>query len=159
MGNAIVETKEFTRFLIKAKQNTYAGGGVLTSASRMTSKDLSFEEGAFAYRDSYLGDIDFIGEEAIWYQGKPVWGMNYYGRMLAEKTPIGFIDFLKAAMLQVPEEMPYRGPEEYREGNFFYQCTVEGAVEWFRGKEFITYLDQRIYQLYFHGGSIQKQTS
>ncbi|PKO15230.1 MAG: XRE family transcriptional regulator [Chloroflexi bacterium HGW-Chloroflexi-10] len=156
MGNAILETNDFIQFLIRAKQNTYAGSGPLTSASRTCSKDLAFEEGDFTYLDTYLGDIHFIGEEAVWHLGQPIWGMNYYGRMLVQTIPLGFSECLKEALLQVPSEIPFRGPEEYRSGDFSYQCAVEGGLEWFRGKEYIAHKGQRIYQLYFHGGEIKK---
>lgn len=151
----ILETHSFTRFLKKAKQNTYAGGGDLTTPSRNTSKDLHFAEGDFVYLDSYLGDFNFIGEEAVWYKGKAIWGMNYYGRMLIPEIPNGFSTCLKNALLEVPEEMPFRGPEEYISNQFVYNCTVEGEIEWFRGKEFISYQGKRIYQLYFHGGALK----
>ncbi|MAT40823.1 MAG: XRE family transcriptional regulator [Anaerolineaceae bacterium] len=155
MSQSILETHTFTQFLIKAKQNTYAGGGDFTKSSRPTSKDLTFKEGELVYLDSYLGDLDFLGEEAVWYQNKPVWGMNYFGRMTTEKTPTGFGQFLKSTLLQVPEEMPFRGPEEYSEGEFRYTCTVEGDLTWFRGKELVFYKGEKIYQLYFHGGKIR----
>ena len=57
---------QFVKFLIKAKQNTYAGSGFLSQASRTGSKDLSFREGNWHYLDTYLGDFHFIGEEAVW---------------------------------------------------------------------------------------------
>ena len=157
MSHPILASHHFTRFLIKAKQETYAGDGHLTTPSRTSSKDLSYKEGEFVYLDSYLGDIDFIGEEAVWYQDEPVWGMNYFGRMLTEDIPAGFSKALKGALLQVPEEMPYRGPEEFVDGNFRYTCSVEGELDWFRGKEYIFYKGERIYQLYFHGGAIKKK--
>lgn len=145
---------QFVKFLMKAKQNTYAGGGMLTQASRQASKDLAFREGDWSYLDSYLGDIHFIGEEVVWYDHKPVWGMNYYGRMLVEKIPPGFGEFLKSALLQVTSEMPYRGPEEWIGDVFTYTSSVEGSLECFRGKEFVTMQGIRIYQLFFHGGEI-----
>ena len=155
MSHSILETHIFSKFLIKAKQNTYAGGGDFTKSSRPTSKDFAFKEGDFLYLDSYLGDLDFLGEETVWYQNKPVWGMNYFGRMTAEKSPIGFNEFLKSTLLQVPEEMPFRGPEEYSKGDFCYTCSVEGDLPWFRGKELVFYKGKKIYQLYFHGGKIR----
>ena len=41
-----------------------------------------FEDGAFAYLDSYFGGSDFLGEEVVYYQSAPTWAMNYYGRIL-----------------------------------------------------------------------------
>jgi hypothetical protein len=145
---------QFVKFLIKAKQNTYAGSGVLTQSSRVTSKDFSFREGDFSYLDTYLGETHFIGEEAVWHAQKPVWGMNYYGRILVDKTPPGFGEFLKSALLQVPIEMPYRGPEEIITADFSYTCCVDGNLEWFKGQEFISHQGKRIYQLDFLGGVI-----
>ena len=155
MSNEILHNVSFLKFLISAKQNTYAGGGNLTISSRSGSKDLAYQEGVFKYLDTYLGDRNFIGEEAVWYEDKAVWGMNYYGRMLVDTIPAGFSECLKSALLEVPEEMPFRGPEEFVEGDFSYTCSVEGSIEWFRGKEFVFHKGQKIYQLYFHGGEIK----
>ena len=155
MTNEIVNSNTFIAFLIKAKQNTYAGEGELTRSSRPGSKDLTFQEGSFLYLDTYLGDIDFIGEEAVWFEGKPIWGMNYVGRMLADKVPAGFSGFLKSTLMNVPYEMPYRGPEERTEGDFSYSCCVEGSLEWYKGTESIIYKGQKIYQLNFHGGYVR----
>ncbi len=152
--NYPINDNQFVQFLIKAKQNTYAGSGMMTQSSRTSSKDLSFSEGNLRYLDTYLGDFHFIGEEAIWYDQKPIWGMNYYGKMLVEKVPPGFGEFLKSALLQVPVEMPYRGPEELIGKDFSYFCSVEGGLDCFLGKEFITMHGKRIYQLYFHGGEV-----
>ena len=133
MSKEIINSNAFVLFLIKAKQNTYAGQGEYLRSSRTGSKDLSFQEGPFWYWDTYLGDLDFIGEEAVWFEGKPIWGMNYVGRMLVEKIPGGFIEFLKNTLMNVPQEMPYRGPEERVEGDFSYTCCVEGSIDWYRG--------------------------
>lgn len=152
--NSDINDIQFVKFLIKAKQNTYAGSGAMTKSSRIASKDLSFREGKWSYLDTYVGDFHFIGEEVVWYDQRPVWGMNYYGRMLVEKIPPGFGEFLKDTLMQVPPEMPFRGPEEFIGKDFSYSCSVEGGLDCFRGKEFITMQGKRIYQLYFHGGEI-----
>ncbi len=94
-----INAVQFVKFLIKAKQNTYAGSGVFSQASRTASKDLAFREGEWSYLDSYLGDFHFIGEEAVWYEQMPFWGMNYYGRMLVEKIPPGFGEFLEISII------------------------------------------------------------
>jgi len=155
MTNEILNSNTFIAFLMKAKQNTYAGEGALTRSSRPGSKDLTYQEGPFMYLDTYLGDIDFIGEEAVWFEGKPIWGMNYVGRMLTEKIPSGFSEFLKSTLMNVPPEMPFRGPEERTEGDFSYSCCVEGSLEWYKGTESIIYKGQKIYQLSFHGGFVR----
>ncbi|OJX40486.1 MAG: hypothetical protein BGO78_05690 [Chloroflexi bacterium 44-23] len=151
----ILQTIPFYNFLIKAKQNTYAADGPLIRSSRPGSIDLAYTEEPFRYLDSYFGGFQFIGEEMVWYQEKTVWGMNYLGHILVENPPADFAHFLKSALLQVPQEMPYRGPEEFVSGDFCYTCSVDGSINWFRGKEFVFFNGQKIYQLYFHGGEVR----
>jgi len=69
-------------FIIRAKQATYVGGGQKLLPYRLGSHDLQFIENDWAYHDSYLGENDFIGEEAVYHKGKIVWAMNYFGRIL-----------------------------------------------------------------------------
>ena len=76
--------EQLQSFLVRAKRSTYASGIAPSGESRPGSFDLAYEEGEFRYLDSYFGGIDFIGEEAVWWKGTPVWGMNYYGWMLTE---------------------------------------------------------------------------
>jgi len=141
-------------FLLKAKRNTYASGKAPDLVSRPGSHDLSYEEAPFLYIDTYLGGFAFIGEEAVWYKGEPVWGMNYSGKMLIPEIPYGFSHFLKNALLLGSLEMPQRGPAEYTQGIFQYRCVVSGELDWFNGEEMILQNRDLIYRLYFHGGEV-----
>lgn len=139
-------------FLITAKKNTYAGKGAETTSSRVKSHDLIYSEGNMMYYDTYLGGEKFAGEEALYISEKPYWAMNYIGRLTGE----GFSgDFLKEALLHVPKEMPFRGPAEYVNGDYRYQCTVFGEFEWFQGKEVISFQNKEIYECIFHGGLVK----
>src|SRR3972149_12065910 len=69
-------------FIVRAKQATYVGSGQKLLPYRLGSHDLQFFDGDWAYHDSYLGENDFIGEEAVYHQRKVVWAMNYFGRIL-----------------------------------------------------------------------------
>src|SRR5512137_741816 len=69
-------------FIVRAKQTTYVGSGHKLLPYRLGSHDLQFIEGDWAYHDSYLGENDFIGEEAVYYKTKVAWAENYYGRIL-----------------------------------------------------------------------------
>ena len=143
-------------FLVAAKRNTYASGIAPSGESRPGSFDLPYQEGEFRYLDSYLGGIDFIGEEAVWWKGTAVWGMNYYGWMLAESVPDAFGHFLKTALSRIPEEAPFRGPEMYEEGDFRYTCRWTGDVMRFVGEEMIELKGQPVYRLLFHGGRVMR---
>lgn len=138
-------------FLLRAKRATYAGRGPESASSRPCSHDLQYEEGNLLYIDSYLGRLQFAGEEAVWVDGQPVWAMNYVGRVLAE----GFSgDFLKEALSKVTPDRPYRGPEEFVNGPHRYTCQVQGEFEWFSGYEAIFSHDKKVYECLFHGGKI-----
>lgn len=136
-------------FLLKAKRATYAGKGPKFNPSRPESHDLQFKENGFLYIDTYLGGEKFAGEEALWENGKPLWAMNYCGRVISSEFDG---DFLKESLVNVPYDMPYRGPREYVKGNYTYKCAVEGDFEWFNGYEEIYIFDKKIYECMFHGG-------
>ena len=144
--------KNIITFLIKAKQATYAGKGAETTSSREKSHDLIFKDGDLMYYDTYLGGSKFAGEEALWISKEPYWSMNYVGRVIGE----GFSgDFLKEALLHVPEDKPFRGPKQYVSGDYRYDCDIEGDVEWFWGKETISFKGVQVYECLFHGGLIE----
>ena len=144
--------KNIIDFLITAKKNTYAGKGEETTSSRVKSHDLVYSDDNMMYYDTYLGGEKFAGEEALWISEKPYWAMNYIGRLTGE----GFSgDFLKDALLHVPEKLPFRGPESYSDGEYTYQCSVNGDFEWFQGKEIICFKGKEIYECYFHGGLVK----
>lgn len=144
--------KELVDFLISAKKATYAGKGAETASSRVNSHDLVYKEGKYMYYDTYLGGDKFVGEEALWISDVPYWSMNYAGRVIGDNFSG---DFLKEALLLVPEDKPFRGPEEYTNGDYTFKCSVEGDFEWFQGKETITYKGELIYECFYHGSIIK----
>jgi hypothetical protein len=148
---AKLHSEKVIKFLIEAKKATYAGKGPEKLPSRPNSHDLEYEKENLKYIDTYLGGEKFAGEEALWENNKPFWAMNYIGRILSD----GFNgDFLKEALLNVPIDMPYRGPREYKNNNYTYKCTVEGDFDWFRGYEEIFNGNIKVYECMFHGGII-----
>lgn len=138
-------------FLLRAKKNTYAAHGAETPSSRPNSHDLQYSEGDLLYIDSYLGGIQFAGEEAVWDGSVPIWTMNYCGRVVAD----GFNgDFLKRALLLVPDDAPYRGPELHVEQDMEYRCHAKGDADWYQGYEEVTVGGKRVYECFYHGGAI-----
>ena len=147
---------EFLPFLVRAKRATYASGAEPAGSTRPRSVDLIHREGDFLYIDTYLGALDFIGEEAVWQSDIPLWGMNYYGRMLVAEVPEEFSHCLKAALMRVPDEAPFRGPQHYSCGGLEYHCRWEGDLGFFSGREEICYQGARVFELLFHGGFIRQ---
>ena len=143
--------KKIIEFLIKAKKETYAGKGGKTVSSRPNSHDLQYSEGDLKYIDTYLGGSKFAGEEALWNNSIPFWSMNYIGRVIGDNFSG---DFLKEALLNVPENYPFRGPLEYMNGDYSYGCKINGDFHWFNGIEEIFYKKNKIYECIFHGGDV-----
>lgn len=139
-------------FLIRAKKATYAGKGAETVSTRPESHDLVYSEDDYMYYDTYLGGEKFAGEEALWISEMPYWSMNYAGRVVGGHFSG---DFLKEALSHVSVAMPFRGPEEYINGNYAYHCQATGDFEWFQGYETIAFRGQVIYECHFHGSIIK----
>ncbi|MDR1449075.1 MAG: DUF5680 domain-containing protein [Propionibacteriaceae bacterium] len=141
----------FIDFLIAAKKASYTGRGPQSEPSKPQSHDYRFAAGEFAYADVYLGEDHFIGQEAVWKAGQPLWGMNYVGRVVNE----GFSsEFLHEVLLLVPRDNPYRGPVSHSDGGYSYSCIVKGSLDWFYGYERIWLGEVLVYEGAFHGGEV-----
>jgi hypothetical protein len=146
---------ELARFLVQAKRSTYASQGGKIPSRRLGAKDLAYEAGRYRYVDSYFGELDFSGQEDVYLDGVPTWSMNYYGRMIRDDVPEGFIETLREALLLVDTDKPYRGCEQYKRGRYIYTCHTEGTILAFHGQETITHEGEEVYRLHFHGGQIR----
>ena len=145
---------KLNEFLVKAKITGYPTG----EAEKLETgaKVLSYREGDYKYVDTYFGFDPFIGEEIVFYQGKFIWGMNYYGGIVSEKVSANeMIVFLKKAMSLVKTDRPFRGPSKFNEGNWKYTDESQGTIEKFKGKEKIYYQEELVYELDYHGGMIK----
>ncbi len=146
------DVQEIITFRLEANLNTYAAFMNETDSTRLDSHDFRYERGDFVYHDTYVGGEQFAGEEAIWKNGKAVYAMNYMGRVLGENFSG---NFLKEALRNADNKMPYRGPEYYQAGEYTYKCNVSGDFKWFQGQEEIYWQDVLIYECYFHGGVLR----
>ena len=136
-------------FRLEANVNTYAAYMNETESTRLDSHDFTYRNGQYTYHDTYVGGEQFAGEEAIWYDGKSRYAMNYAGRVLSQRFSG---DFLKEALRMADTSMPYRGPEYYQSGQYTYRCNVVGDFTWFQGYEEIYCENEKVYECYFHGG-------
>jgi hypothetical protein len=144
-------------FIVRAKAATYIGSGRESGSCRPGSHDLAFHEGAFQYLDSYFGGTDFIGEEVVYFEGKPAWAMNYYGRILEpgriSAEEVG--NLLKKSLSQLYRENRFLGGFKYVDGIDTYCDTNEGDLHTFMGKEWIERDGTRVYELIYNGGLIK----
>lgn len=140
-------------FVYLAKQHTYAANGQSNRLKlRQGSKDYQFQLDDFSYHDSYVGNECFVGEEVVYQRQQPVWALTYSGKVLSDHFSSSF---LKEALQQVPETIPFRGPSHYSNGQYYYHCQTEGAFEWFQGSEVIYYEQEKVFELFFHGGELK----
>ena len=147
-----IEISELASFLVKAKKATYANKTNKINSSRKESHDYSYQENNYTYFDSFFGAENFSGQEIVYKDEKPCWSMNYYGRVLG-KNFNG--DFLKEALLQVDEELPFRGPLFYQKGEYLYLLRVQGKIDFFQGVEEIYYQTHKIYEGFIQGGIVK----
>jgi hypothetical protein len=143
-------------FIVRAKAATYVGSGNHSPSCRPGSHDLKFDDGEWSYLDSYFGGRDFIGEEAVYFGGKPVWAMNYYGHILmpALILPSEAGQVIKASLSKLYTEGRFLGGFQDPQEEFTYIDTNEGTVVSFRGREFISRSSEIVYELFYHGGLI-----
>lgn len=148
---------ELNEFLVNAKKNSYAGNAkelILADGG----KELIYEEDKFKYRDRYYGFNPFFGQELVWKNNELIWGMNYYGRAIDDfDISIEEIySYLKKALLKIPENAPFRGPELLKLGNYLqYINKFYGNVNSFIGQEEIYFIEDPMYNLDYHGGLIK----
>lgn len=149
----------FVYFLTSAHHNTYANLNAPKVVSlRPDSKDYHFVDGEFEYHDTYFGGRMFIGEEIVYWKGKPVWGMNYYGFGLLEKMPESYFDaILRPSLMEEPwPALPVRGPEHFEREGFVYSMSSDGGtIERFSAEEQIRSGDSLIFRNFVHGGWIE----
>ena len=153
----LMNTDELNAFIVRAKAATYVGDGEQGSPSRPGSHDLRFLDGPWSYHDSYFGGSDFIGEEIVYFEDKPVWAMNYYGRILRQDliTAAQAGQMIKASLSRMYKEGRFLGGFEHTEQNLTYLDWNDGNVASFIGNEWIRRGQETAYELDYHGGLIK----
>ena len=148
---------ELNDFILAAKAATYVGDGQSALSCRPESHDLAYQAGDYQYLDSYFGGSDFIGEEIVYHQGKPVWGMNYYG-ILKEPEVITAAEvgrMIKDSLSLMYREGRFLGGWHHAQGNLTYHDASQGDLTCFSGREWIEKDGQTLYELTYHGGMIR----
>ena len=87
-----ISQRELSDFLVLANRSTYANKSAIKSEPlRPSSEDYHFELNDLAYHDTYFGGKDFIGNEIVYKNEKPVWGMTYYGYIIKQESKVSEI--------------------------------------------------------------------
>lgn len=150
---------ELKSFLVKAKKATYASGD---ESAKIIGEDKSttliFENGDWKYHDNYFGGEPYGGREVVFFQGKPVYIMTYYGWVDEKVTEVKEVyKTLQEALRLIPEDKPYRGPTEYSQGSYSYINHFEGEIDNFSGEEVIKLGDTEVYKAKYMGGLVDQR--
>lgn len=152
---------ELIDFIIKAKLSGYATGG--------ESQEQKFEDGSlgfvfenegYKYIDRYYGFNPFSGTEHLYNnENELIWKMNYWGLVIPNSSdPKKIYSFLSDAMSLITIEYPFRGPPIYEKNSLKYTNRQMGSFESFNGVEQIFEENKKVYDLYYHGGTMQQIT-
>jgi hypothetical protein len=149
--------QELNQFILHAKAATYVGSGQKLLPYRLGSHDLQFFDGDWAYHDSYLGENDFTGQEAVYYRQQVAWAMNYFGRILDSQriTSAQAGQVIKESLTRMYAQGRFLGGFEHRMGDYTYTDTSSGEVDFFTGKEWISLGGVTVYELVYHGGLVR----
>ncbi|MBU2539681.1 hypothetical protein KJ786_00760 [Patescibacteria group bacterium] len=149
-----IKPGELKEFITEARSKTFAGGGVEVEAPRLKgSKEMEYQKGDWFYRDVYFnGQKNLIGQEVIYYNSRPVWGMGYFGDQLSEKSA----GFLKQALLKLADKCRFGEKCEIEKKEFRYEDNGSGDIGKFFGEEKIFSGGKNVYKLNYQGGLIYK---
>ncbi|MCI1788126.1 MAG: DUF5680 domain-containing protein [Actinomyces sp.] len=156
-----VDIDGLRRFLVRAKRATYADPGAAQAPPlRPGSHDYDYGDGPWIYRDTYIGQLRFIGEEVVHRREqsgdeRPVWAMNYLGVSLVPETAAEVYErVLSPALLDPDAAVPVRGPAVLDVGDWRYTFTAQGDLAQFSGEERILAGGRLVYRLLCHGGLV-----
>ena len=149
-----MDKESLLEFIAKAHRNTYAAPKGLKLKYRCQTplleghKEYDFTDGDWRYHDMYAGIEWAPGSEVVFYEGNPVWRMSYQGQTVNGLSP-EFVEemfgFLKEALRNFDDKMPFRGPLLYNKGDFRYTFDIDGDYTYFKGRESIKYKGSELF--------------
>ena len=150
----IINLEELKKFIAEARKNTYAGDGVPVDNPRLiSSKQLEYQKSDYFYRDIYFtGGKNFIGQEMVYQNNLPIWGMVYLGLIEPKEAS----RFLKNSLLALSEECRFGGKCQFKDDEFRYEDKGTGETTKFEGEERIFMKEKEVYNLKYLGGLISK---
>lgn len=153
-----MDIKKLRDFLVSANLAGYAGGEEKKWIREPDgSTTIPFSKGDWRLNDNFFGGEPYGGRMVVFEKEHPVWIMTYYGWVADGNDVNPVYEILRAALRQMPEDHPYRGPREFTQGNFTYKNTWEGELNRFSGTETIEQNEKVIYIADYRGGEVDKR--
>lgn len=146
------------KFLIGSNRAGYAGGEEKKWVKEPDgSTTIPFEQGDWRSHDNFFGGEPYGGRTVVFYRNQAVWMMVYYGWVVEGVDADMVYGVLRGALMQMPGEYPYRGPQEFIQGDFVYRNKWEGELGRFSGEETIEQAGKLIYRADYRGGEVDKR--
>lgn len=84
------------------------------------------------------------GREVVFLNNEPVWAMSYQGTPTMELGEEFFqkraFPFLREALMNFDDKLPFRGPESFTRDPFKYTFEIEeGDYKYFKGRERVSF--------------------
>lgn len=150
-------TMDLQEFITHARKNTWAGGGGKKASARTGSEgQFVFEKEGYRYEDEYFGSRRFQGQEVVYLNGRPAWGMVYAGGVPEgmDVNPEEEFAFLKQALMAFTDKARFPGKVQYEKDKRAYGCEFIGTMNLFLGREYVKLSGQITHEVFFTGGKI-----
>jgi hypothetical protein len=150
--------EELRQFLIDANKAGYAGGEEKKWIKEPDgSTTIPYTKGEWRSDDNFYGGEPYGGRIIVFHQEIPVWMMVYYGWVTEGQETDPIYAILRGALMQMPDDAPFRGPKEFIDGEFTYHNKWDGNVERYSGEEEITQGEKLIYKANYMGGLVDQR--
>ncbi len=151
------QTADLKQFIWNASRATYASGDESIKVKQPDgSTTIEFREGDWVFHDNYFGGEPYGGREVVFYQGKAVWMMVYFGFVHTDTSNAEVYGVLMEALRNTTVDTPYRGPKVYEKERWRYVNEIEGGAENFHGTETISLDGKRVYEASYIGGLVDR---
>ncbi len=153
-----MDIEELRKFLVDSNKAGYAGGEEKKWIKESDgSTTIPFEKGPWKSHDNFFGGEPYGGRMVMSKDNQAVWMMVYYGWVVEAVEADLVYGVLRGALMEMPEDHPYRGPKEFKKDDLTYKNTWTGELDRFSGEEVITQGDTVIYKANYMGGEVDKR--
>ena len=149
-----MQMRDIEGFLLEARAQSYTAGGDTSVAKLPGSVQYDYARGDYSYIDTYyLGNGKFPGLETVFYKGKPMWSMSYFGNY-SDLSEDEIDRMLRKALTDFRQTTRtyHHVTKDY--DDFTYICAGEGSMEEVSGTEEIQVGNETVYYFYYAGGFI-----
>ncbi len=153
-----MNSESLKKFLYDSNAAGYAGG----NSKRWIKNDdgsttIPYEEGPWRSDDTFYGGEPYGGRIIVFHEGNPFWMMVYYGWVEEGVDHDSVYKILQSALVQMPIEYPFRGPQKYEEDGYVYLNKWQGDIENYSGKEKISKGESLVYTASYMGGLVDQK--